>query len=92
VKGCATLGNALTTYHGPAGDVAVDGYIERTTGLLSGLEVQYGERRHQAVLLVEDIGAARAGDRLTDEDGVVWFLNDELDNDGFVVTWSVEQR
>ena len=91
VRGCAQLGNRLVSYQGPSGSVAIDCYINRTTGLMGG-EVQFGEPRKQAVLLVEDVADARAGDQLTDEDGVIWYLNDELDNDGFVVNWSIEQR
>lgn len=91
VRGCAALGGKLETLRTRDGEVTIDGYIERSSANL-GVDYQIGEPRFRAVLMAADIVGATRGDRLTDEDGTFWFLNDELDGDGIVTYWSVERQ
>jgi hypothetical protein len=56
-----------------------------------GMDARTGESRYAALLLVEDAGDIHRGDLLSDTQGRQWNMREEVENDGYVTTWSIDK-
>ena len=92
VQALAELGNKVVSFTGAEGAVSTVGYIDQVADFLI-METQMTEKRYQVTLLPEDVGDPHRNDTVTDEDGNVWSLTEQLrSNDPFVIIWGVERK
>lgn len=80
------------TYRGPGEEVTTVGIIDLSMDLF-GEGTQVGDDRWQCALLVEDVAKPHRGDRVIDESGDTWVLQEEQPiGDRWMTVWSVTKR
>lgn len=84
-------GDDAMTFHGSSGTVTTTGYVYQDAGLL-GTEVPVNEGRWVCTLQTASVGSALRGDRVTDRNGQEWVLQERIDADEWMETWTVTKR
>lgn len=79
------------TYRGAGDDVVTVAVIDKQLAQF-GVDAQITDSRWRCSLLVEDVGQPHRDDRVVDESGDTWVLEEEVESDRWVTDWAVRRK